>query len=128
MNYFVVNNSTGRVERNGQCARSDLLLQAKAGQTAIEGIADEAKYFSEGSLINRPDSPITASSLSVGVGESVVFSNIPLDTLITYSNQEILVNDPMDLNLSWSSLTPGTFFFRFENFPYLEKKFTVEVI
>lgn len=127
MNYFVADDLTGRILKTGSCAQIDLALQAGSGQTAIEGTASEDQYILSGELITRPENPISQDEFMVSVGEQVTFSGIPIPSTFRCENIVTPINDVLDPDFVWSSLTPGKFVFRVDAFPYQDKLFFVEV-
>lgn len=125
MNYYVVEDSTGKILRTGTCGPSDFHLQAREGETAREGTANDAlQYELDGVLTERPAMGVTQDKATVVINETVTFANIPPGTDVLYEDQQLRVDDGV---LKWSASTPGIFGFRFVNFPYQQADFRIEV-
>lgn len=56
MKSFFVHDNTGKILRTGFCADSDIALQALAGETVVEGAANDAtQIYVNGSFQQKPD-------------------------------------------------------------------------
>ena len=56
MKSFFVHDNTGKILRTGFCADSDITLQALAGETVVEGAANDAtQIYVNGAFQQKPD-------------------------------------------------------------------------
>lgn len=86
MKNFIVHDSNGVILRTGSCPDSMLLEQAQAGQTAIEGIAnDVTQYISVGAVTNKPalGSTIDKTTILANGIEIATISGLPNPTQAT---------------------------------------------
>tara|TARA_Y100000114_G_scaffold156797_1_gene185347 strand:+ start:468 stop:860 length:393 start_codon:yes stop_codon:yes gene_type:complete len=53
---FFVHDAAGNILKTGSCPEGDLALQAKQGQTVVEGIANDAtQIYVDGALQDKPE-------------------------------------------------------------------------
>ena len=58
---FIVHNAQGKILRTGKCLKRDFLRQAHAGETVLEGKADDAKQkIVAGKIANKTQAEIDA--------------------------------------------------------------------
>jgi len=58
---FIVHNAQGKILRTGKCLKRDFLRQAHAGETVLEGKADDAKQkMKDGKVVDKTQAEIDA--------------------------------------------------------------------
>ncbi|MCW7551069.1 hypothetical protein NX722_28355 [Endozoicomonas gorgoniicola] len=102
----------------------DLQLTGRTGFRAYYGDVKDGQYIVEGSPVLRPVMGLTVSSTELTIAKVLRVDNIPKGTKVFHPEGEVVVDDGF---IEWYSVEPGTYLFRFENFPYMEEEINAVV-
>lgn len=117
MKFLVYDNATGHILRTGCCPDDHLGMQASAGETAIEGEADDAMHYIRDGLVT--DKMAIAATLS-----GTTISGLPIPATVTVEGVRYDVTDGV-AELSFN--LPGTYQVKVEALHYLPKTFEITV-
>lgn len=128
MKQYIVFDSKGEILRTGFCQALAVLLQARAGEMVIEGLADDLTEFVDVynyyQVAKKLALPVECSKFSLiadGVDE-VQVTNIPNPGVVTVDGARFEVTDGA---FEFSVDLPGEYEVVVEAFPYLPAKFEV---
>ena len=114
------------IKESGEISRTvyvptvdDLVIQCNDGESYLPGELSPDHYIKDGEVVQRPTMDLTVSSTELEVDEVLRIENIPEGSKVFHPEGELIVDDGY---IEWSSVEPGTYLFRFENFPYMEEE------
>lgn len=125
MNYTIHDNQ-GRILRTVSCDPSQAAIQAQAGESMLEGKADDAtQYVKDGLITDMPANPaiIDKITLSADGVDTCLISSIPIGSEVSVEGQTYTVNDS---EFIFSLDQPGTYEINITGSPFLPVTFTVE--
>lgn len=130
MRYIVFDMNTGEILRSGQCPDGMHSAQARYGELAMEGEANEHTQYintSDYSITQRPEFQIHVSAVNIQADlvDSMSITAVPADTSISVIgpvNAECVITDGVFQMLC---AEPGVYTVRLRKFPYQDKEIVV---
>lgn len=108
--------------------KETVLLQEIPEHTKIhwgEVYSHESHYFAKGLAVPRPPMNLRiVPDLNIIKGETVIITNIPVGSTVTYPGGTTVINDG---KAEWGSIVPGTYTLGFTLFPYIDEVLDVIV-
>jgi len=127
MKNYIVYSSGGEILRCGICPDEIMSVQAQAGESVIEGEANDiTQYILDGVVTDKSAMSLSTDKITItanGVDASITTGlPNPSNIYINRIKQEISIIDGV---LEFTVDTPGIYKIRIESFPYLDYIFEV---
>jgi len=127
MKNYIVYNSVGEILRTGYCPDEMINIQAQAGESVIEGIAnDVTQYMLNNTVTDKSVMSLSTDKVTItanGIDASIT-TGLPNPSYIYINGirQGTLITDGV---LEFTVDTPGVYKIKIESFPYLDYEFEV---
>ena len=125
----IYDSKTGQIELSIEAPdKETVLLQGTAPPRAVyweDALDWHTHYFVKGAPVSRPKMVLYVTpGTELKVAEQLLVRNIPKGCKVTHPAGTTLVEDGF---ISWSTITPGTYEFKFKCFPYQDEVFNASV-
>lgn len=114
---------SGRIVMNVVAPDEESVLLQKMGREDLEAILDlevdgREFYIKNGSPRPRPEMSLSLQGdVYLGVNEVLRIESIPAGTEVVYPGGKAIIDDGF---IEWSANEPGSYYFKFSNFPLKE--------